>query len=138
MNNTGNRSFSHFLRYWLPVLLYCLIIFIQSSYPSSKHVPHVEYMDKLLHLGAYAVLSILFFRAFSVMKSSLNIGTLILLSIVFSTLYGISDEFHQHFVPAREADLLDILADFIGSIIGALAGAVIFGYKLQIGSVGRR
>ena len=114
-----------FMFYWLPVLLYCLIIFIQSSYPSSQHIPDFDYMDKLLHLAAYAVLGFLTFRAFMSFKNDFSTGAVILLSIVLASLYGASDEIHQHFVPYRSADLLDFLADCIGSIFGALAGAAV-------------
>lgn len=35
-----------------------------------------------------------------------------------STLYGISDELHQYYVPYRNADLMDVLADMFGSVCG--------------------
>jgi len=47
---------------------------------------------------------------------------LIVLSALSATLYGISDEIHQHFVPSRTADIADMIADVAGSIMG-VAGA---------------
>ena len=44
-----------------------------------------------------------------------------LLSIAASTGYGISDEIHQYFVPYRSADIMDVLADMVGSCIGVMA-----------------
>lgn len=44
-----------------------------------------------------------------------------LASIVLSTLFGLSDEIHQYFVPGRDASALDLLADFLGSAAGAAA-----------------
>ncbi len=44
-----------------------------------------------------------------------------LLSISASTAYGISDEIHQYFVPYRTADVMDVLADMVGSVHGLLA-----------------
>ena len=41
-----------------------------------------------------------------------------ILGIILSSLYGISDEIHQHYVPYRDADIMDALADIIGSIFG--------------------
>ena len=41
-----------------------------------------------------------------------------MLSILLSSLYGISDEIHQSFVPYRTADVMDALADIIGSAFG--------------------
>ena len=44
--------------------------------------------------------------------------SVIFLSILSATLYGISDEIHQHFVPTRSADIWDAAADMLGSIVG--------------------
>lgn len=37
-------------------------------------------------------------------------------AIVIATLYGVLDEIHQHFVPGRHPDVLDVLTDFIGAV----------------------
>ncbi len=42
----------------------------------------------------------------------------IMLSILSSSLYGMSDEVHQYFVSHRDADIMDFLADVAGSICG--------------------
>ncbi len=107
-----------FIYYWLPVLLYCLLIFIQSSYPSPENIPSLPYIDKLIHFAVYAILGILFFRAFRTQRFKENINMVIMLSILSSSLYGMSDEVHQYFVPHRDADIMDFLADVMGSICG--------------------
>jgi VanZ family protein len=38
-----------------------------------------------------------------------------------STLYGVSDEIHQMFVPPRRADPYDLLADALGACAAAIA-----------------
>jgi len=114
------RKLRNILIYWLPVGLYCAAIFIQSSYPSMVRLHDVPFGDKYLHFLGYAILGILFFRAFR----SLHVGNrllLVSLSICASTAYGISDEIHQYFVPYRTADVMDVLADMIGSCIGVMA-----------------
>ena len=45
---------------------------------------------------------------------------ILILLIAIGTLYGISDEIHQYFIPSRSADILDVLADCIGSTMGVL------------------
>ena len=107
-----------FLFYWFPIIIYCLIIFIQSSYPSPETVPDLPYMDKLLHFSACAVLGALFLRAFKTTQFKNNIKLVIILSILASSFYGISDELHQYFVPCRNADIMDALADIFGSVCG--------------------
>ncbi len=108
-----------FIRYQLPVILYCLALFIQSGQSVDASLPKIPHMDKLLHMGAYAVLGALVLRAFRGEKGII-IRRHIPLSILLATLYGLSDEIHQSFVPVRQADPLDLLADFIGSTAGVL------------------
>ena len=110
--------FKNFLFYWLPIFIYCLLIYIQSSYPSPEEVPQLPYIDKVLHFAAYALLSALFLRAFKTLPIKDNIRLITILAITLSSLYGISDEIHQYYVPYRDADIMDALADIIGSIFG--------------------
>ena len=112
------ERYKNLLFYWFPIIIYCLIIFIQSSYPSPETAPEIPYLDKLLHFSAYAVLGALFLRAFKTTGFKNNIKLVMILSILASSLYGISDELHQYFVPCRNADMVDVLADILGSICG--------------------
>ena len=126
MHLTNSSPFKRFAYYWLPVLLYCLLIFIQSSFPASEHVPEFDFSDKLLHAGAYAVLGFLLYRAFSAMENGATTVRLIAMSIFLTALYGASDEIHQYFVPSRSAELLDFAADAIGGILGVMTAMIIY------------
>ena len=110
--------FKDFFFYWFPIFIYCLLIYIQSSYPSSEDIPSIPYFDKILHFAAYALLGALFLRALKTLPIKDNIKLITILAITLSSLYGISDEIHQHYVPYRDADITDALADIIGSIFG--------------------
>jgi VanZ family protein len=114
-----------FALYWLPVILYCLLIFIQSSYPATQSLPSIPHMDKLTHAGAYALLGFLFFRAFQTTKVGKGAVLLVILSALASSLYGVSDEIHQYFVPSRTADILDVAANTAGSVLGAMTAKMI-------------
>ncbi|MBA3016840.1 MAG: VanZ family protein [Proteobacteria bacterium] len=114
----STKVFKKFIYYWLPILIYCFLIFIQSSYPSPESIPALPYIDKILHFIAYAVLGVLFFRAYRTQRFKENINLAIMLSIISSSLYGLSDEVHQYFVPSRNADIMDFFADVAGSICG--------------------
>ena len=114
----GSKVLKKFLFYWLPVFIYCLLIFMQSSYPSPESVPDLPYIDKLFHIAVYALLGALFLRAFKTLRIQQNLKLVMILSILLSSLYGISDEIHQHFVPFRNADFMDAMADMIGSVGG--------------------
>ena len=107
-----------FFRYWFPLITYCILIFLQSSFPSIESVPELPYIDKLLHFFAYAVLGALFLRAYKTSQIRNRLNLIIMLSILSSSLYGISDEFHQYFVSSRSAEWMDIFADILGSVFG--------------------
>ena len=107
-----------FLFYWFPILIYCLLIFIQSSHPSIEHISDWPNIDKVLHFAAYALLGIFFLRALKTTRIKNNLKLVLILSVLFASFYGISDEIHQYFVPCRNADLMDVLADLLGSIMG--------------------
>lgn len=111
-------KFRIILIYWLPLIIYCLAIYLQSGQPGPQHLPDVRFLDKFLHVGAYGLLGILFFRAYETLPLKNSKNLLILISIGSAALYGISDEIHQYFVPSRQADVMDVIANTIGSICG--------------------
>jgi VanZ family protein len=118
MSVTAQSKFRNFFICWLPLIIYCLALYIQSDYPSPEKIPTFTFSDKILHFGAYGLLGILFFRAYETLPLKANKTLLILLSIGSATLYGISDEIHQYFVPFRNADIMDVVANTLGSICG--------------------
>ena len=119
--------------YWLPVYLYMILIFYLSSF---SYIPSVESViakgffipNYIKHGIEYFVLGILLIRAGK--KSEFK--NYFLISIIIIGIYGLSDEFHQIFVPGREFDLIDWVSD----IIGGLASGIIFSLnKLKINSI---
>jgi len=103
---------------WLPLILYCLFIYIQSDHPSPEQIPIFPYVDKVLHATAYGIMGILFYRAYQTLRLKDNIKMLMFLSVISASLYGISDEIHQSFVPFRQAEVADVIADTIGAFSG--------------------
>lgn len=114
-------SFNIIIQYWLPVVLYCGFIYWQSANPCPAYLPKFSYADKLYHVIGYAVLGALIYRALAVTWKTDNNFMLIGLSVLFTGLYGISDELHQLFVVYRTASIGDVAADCIGGFIGASA-----------------
>lgn len=115
-----------FFRYWFPVLFYCLVIFIQSSYPQPEQIPQVVNIDKLLHVVGYALLGVLFLRGFRNSRFANEYTVIMAASILLTGLYGASDELHQYYVPYRNGNIWDLLFDFLGGIIG------VYVYKLLL------
>ncbi|MCJ7773812.1 MAG: VanZ family protein [Desulfobacterales bacterium] len=115
--------FQYVAIYWLPIFFYCLLIFIQSSLPLPQKIPKLPYMDKVFHFFGYAILGLLFLRAFRTLWFKDRVILLLLSSIIASIVYGMSDELHQLYVPYRSASLMDIGADTLGSIFGVFFSA---------------
>ncbi|MBU1061227.1 MAG: VanZ family protein [Candidatus Omnitrophica bacterium] len=115
------NSIKNFLKYWGPLCIYAGIIFYVSSI--SKPLPDIGIpsFDKLLHVFEFVVFGFLASRAFrhsSWLKGGASYRIVIWASLA-AILYGISDEFHQSFVPGRIFSLFDVLADSIGGTLGA-------------------
>jgi VanZ family protein len=104
---------------WIPVLAYMAMLFGFSSLSTLPSPPaHFSFYD--VHIAAYAGLAALTARALG--KGLRDVSWRAALgAAVVSSLYGISDEYHQLFVPGRSFDVVDMLADAIGSVAGASA-----------------
>jgi len=72
--------------------------------------------DKLLHTIEYAGLGFLVFRALA--GEGVNKTSAALLTLAVVSGYGATDEWHQSFVPMRNADVRDWLVDTLGALIG--------------------
>ncbi len=106
--------------YWGPVFGYAGLIFYLSSLPNpGEDIPLPDLGDKSLHVIEYAVLGGLCYRAWRWCAPERVARWAFVLAVVTGALYGISDEWHQSFVPLRESSWLDCVADVIGSVVGA-------------------
>jgi VanZ family protein len=107
--------------HWLPLIVYGLFITLQSHYPTPEVVPRWQGLDKLLHVGAYALLGLLFCRAYHSRWPAAAERSLARAGAASAAIFGLFDEIHQHFTPFRSADPLDVLADALGGALGVLA-----------------
>jgi VanZ family protein len=101
-------------------------IFVASSSSDPSYVPPV-FSDELLHLGIYASLGAALLHAFADGRAERITRRRVVAAIGASLLYGMSDEFHQSFVPGRTPDVMDLLMD----VIGASAGAAVYGLAMK-------
>jgi len=116
----SSNSFS-FFRYQFPAIFWALLIFYLSSLPHLTFPVHFWNVDKLIHLEVFFALGILTARAFIFQGwNELLKERVLLFTFLFVLLYGLSDEFHQYFVPGRSSDIFDALADTIGGTIAVL------------------
>lgn len=102
---------------WVPVVLYMAAIFYIQSLSSPPSPPGVN--DKVEHLVGYGLLGLLAARATAGgLGNRLSLAAA-LLAVALTSGYGITDEFHQGFVPQRTRDVLDWYADTVGGLLGA-------------------
>jgi VanZ family protein len=106
----------------MPVCAYAGLIFYLSSQPHPEEdLPSfvLSFSDKVLHVGEYAVLGGLCYRALCWGTNESWRNMAVPLAVLFASLYGMSDEIHQSFVPFRDSSWLDWVADTIGAAVGA-------------------
>jgi VanZ family protein len=103
----------------IPALLVISAIWVLSSQSILPVPKGILGFDKLQHLLAYLSLAASFVFWFSPAQRRFHrLRTFLLLSLV-SSLYGVIDELHQFFVPGRDCNVWDWIADTLGAFLGA-------------------
>ena len=111
------RFFILFLRFWLPLLVYLTAIFTFSAQPYLSSPLKFTLSDKLLHVGEYLILGLLLVRA---LRAHLRVSRPLFAAMIamgFVVLTGMADEYLQSFIPGRQSDVFDLLADTVGGAI---------------------
>ena len=106
---------------WGPVVLWMAATFA-ASHRSAIAIPFGP-PDYVAHALGYAGLGALLVRALGGGPLGSMTRSLIVPAALIGALYGLSDEFHQSFIPGRMASVGDLAADAIGSLGGAAAAA---------------
>ena len=83
-----------------------------------------------MHGLAYALLGSLAWVTF--IHLSLSTRSVFLYAILYASLYGVSDEFHQSFIDGRHADVWDWVADTLGALLAISLITWNRGYKGRI------
>ena len=105
--------------YHFALISFCLAIFILSSIPGEEF-PKIDFKfsDKFVHFIIYGILFILFFYSLKNQTKSIKLQKFALeFALLFTVLYGATDEVHQYFVPKRSCELLDWIADSAGALM---------------------
>ena len=100
---------------WLPAIMWAGVIFYGSSRPGST-LPGGYSIEG--HLGEYFVFGALLVSALSPPRAT---GRAVAIAVIIASLYGMTDEFHQHFVVQRTPDVVDWGFDTIGALGGTLS-----------------
>jgi VanZ family protein len=106
------------LTYFLPALIFYLLVFLFSSRDLGIHL-NGGWLDKIPHGLEFALLAFLLaIGFFNSLGSSAQIKAAV--TFIAGLLLAFLDELHQSFVPGRTADARDILADAVGVALGIL------------------
>lgn len=92
-------------------------IFYLSHQPGLDLPGLFDNQDKVMHFGAYGLLGVLLLGAMQVSGTGGYSIRQPALATLIASLYGITDEIHQSFVPGRTPDMLDWLADTSGALL---------------------
>ncbi|MGH2593701.1 MAG: VanZ family protein [Longimicrobiales bacterium] len=117
---TRSKSMNSSLGRWAPAVFWMAFIFFlssRSSFPDLGVKPLVEKALRIAgHFIQYAVLAFLVSRANAPNgeRSNWRIG----LVLAWCAAYAVSDEWHQSFVPGRDASAFDWGVDMLGTLFG--------------------
>jgi len=107
---------------WGPALLMMAAIFVLSGTPDDD-LPSLGGWEDVItssgHALGYALLAGAFLHALTG-RRAISL-TLMTLAVALAIAYGVSDEYHQSFVPGRTPDGFDMMVDGIGAVIGVAA-----------------
>lgn len=107
---------------WLAGWIVWLITlwFLSEKHPSPKQGPEIPHLDKVAHFGYFMGGAILL-TSFLQRRTHLAATSIFMMVSLAGAAIGALDEYHQTFTPGRSGnDLYDWLADFSGTITGAL------------------
>ena len=108
------------------------MIFLFSSQPGeeSSKISNDLIIRKLGHFSEYMTLG---FFSFSYLSNLFIENNRIkdfkktgILSFLFSVIYASTDEFHQTFVVGRDGNIVDVLIDSSGSLVGILLSSILY------------
>ena len=106
------------VRVWGPAWAMMVLIFVLSSMSGLGPVPGgVD--DSVAHALEYAVLAALLLRGLAGARWRGVRVRAAGMAVLLATLYGVTDEAHQRFVPGRMADIADLIADAVGATAAA-------------------
>lgn len=114
------KNWANFARHVLPAIVYSVVIFIGGSLPKGPKLGlEFRHQDKVLHALAFGILAALIWRAVVYLWVEERPMIWALISVVVASAVGGALELWQALLPARDADILDFLADALGAAIAA-------------------
>lgn len=108
----------HLVSLWAPVGLLMALVFVSSAQPRMPAGPFPG-ADKWAHAITYAALAAAWVRALAGGRWEGVTPRKVVWAAAAAVAYGLTDEWHQSFVPGRSADAADVVADAVGAVLAA-------------------
>lgn len=115
-----NVKRQNWVKYYSPSFLYAGLIFALSSYSLIVPPSLPSFSDKYIHFMEYFIFGFLLARSYMHASTANFRRYYILLAVLTGAMCGLMDEYYQTFVPLRGLEALDLLADCLGILSGAL------------------
>jgi VanZ family protein len=119
-----------FIRIYWKVIAWAFLMLLIFLAPASDlpEGPELPYLDKLVHVGMFAIFTILLYLASMKHKGIRVISfPLILNLLIYTMVFGAAIELAQFFMDlGREGDIYDLVSDLAGYFLGFIS---IFIYK---------
>ena len=119
------------------LILVCAAIFLFSNQvgEESSKISNDLIIRKLGHFSEYMTLGFFSFcylsNFFIGNNKKKDFKKTVILSFFFSIIYASSDEFHQTFVVGRDGNIVDVLIDSSGSLVGVLISSMIYFFVIK-------
>lgn len=96
---------------------------ITNSHPTNSKLAHVSQLinaplRKVMHASVYLVLAFLAIVFFNVLMNNKHYWIALILTLIISIGFAVSDEIHQTYVSGRTGQFLDVVIDSIGALVG--------------------
>ncbi len=96
---------------------------ITNSHPTNSKLARVSQlinapMRKVMHASVYLVLAFLAIVFFNVLMNNKHYWIALILTLIISIGFAVSDEIHQTYVSGRTGQFLDVVIDSIGTLVG--------------------
>ena len=96
---------------------------ITNSHPTNSKLARVSQlinapMRKVMHASVYLVLAFLAIVFFNVLMNNKHYWIALILTLIVSIGFAVSDEIHQTYVSGRTGQFLDVVIDTMGALVG--------------------
>lgn len=107
-----------------------IFLFSSQAGPESSKISNDLIIRKLGHFSEYMALGFFSFcyltNIFMEKDKMRDLKKTVILSFLFSVLYASSDEFHQTFVAGRDGNIVDVVIDSSGALVGILLSSIVY------------